>query len=324
MKCGNRFLFFLLTMVLLAAAIACDDSGDDDDSEPADDDSVDDDVVDDDATDDDAADDDAADDDTADDDAADDDTTTYTGTKAPIVLMHGCGGFGYIGPIAYFAGVVDDLTEQGYEVFEPGVSPVNTMEERAAQWAEQIDEHFGAGTKINIIAHSQGGLDARYLVSTLGWGDRVGAVVMVSTPNRGTVLADIATGLIPGFAEDIIDWILNLLGMDWGGITELTQDYMTDTFNPANPDDPRVAYYSYQVDAADNCIWLLEPTHTIIGLFDGANDGIVDDARAVWGTLMGVESADHMSIIGQPVGFADFDHLGFYRGIAANLREGGF
>lgn len=284
---------------------------DDDDESPADDDSSP--VDDDDAS--------PADDD--DSSADDDDDDTYTGTKYPIVLMHGFFGWGEAGPFSYFAGVVNDLTALGYEVSEPAVSPINSIQTRADQWVEAIEAVYG-DRKINIIAHSQGGCDARYMISSLGWGDRVGALVTVATPHYGSAIADVAMGILPGFGEDIIDWIMNMLGMDLDGVSQLTHDYMENEFNPANPDDPRVAYYSYQTDAEDNCYFLLEPTHWIISLFDGANDGVVPTASGIWGTALGVQSADHWSIIGQPAGFANFDHQTFYRNIAQGLRDAGF
>jgi len=324
-------LWLLLLLGLLMLVLpACGGGEDDDDA--ADDDAVDDDMIagddDDDVTpdDDDAtpADDDTPDDDTLDDDTGDDDTTPeLPGTKSPIILMHGFFGWGDVGAFSYFAGVVDDLEDLGFEVFEPAVSPINSMEVRADQWVEEINARY-PNQKINIIAHSQGGLDARYMISTLGWGDRVDALVTVATPHYGSAIADIAVGIIPGFAQDVIDWIMNMFGLDWDGIAQLTHEYVEETFNPANPDDPRVTYYSYQTDAEDNCFFLLEPTHFLIGLFDGANDGVVPTDSARYGIELGVESADHWSIIGQPVGLANFDHKAFYREIAYFLKDEGF
>jgi triacylglycerol lipase len=315
-----RLAFFVFVCVFLLFVVGCSNKNGTKTLPSLDDDvSTDDDTADDDDNDD-NDDNDNDDNDTVDDDA----TPTHDGTKSPIVLMHGFFGWGELGPLSYFAGVAADLTAQGYDVYEPAVSPINSMEVRAGQWVTAIEEHFGKGTKVNMIAHSQGGLDARYMISTLGWGDRVGALVMVSTPNRGTVLADIVDGLLPGVDQSLINSILNIFGMSYEGISELSHEYVNNTFNPANPDDPRVAYYSYEVDAANNCFLLLQPTHYIISLFDGANDGVIDDGSANWDTMLGVESADHWSIIGQPVGFANFDQVVFYRGIASYLRDHGF
>ena len=37
--------------------------------------------------------------------------------------------------------------------------------------------------RVNIIAHSMGGLDARYMVSRLGMDDRVEALIAIAHPN---------------------------------------------------------------------------------------------------------------------------------------------
>jgi triacylglycerol esterase/lipase EstA (alpha/beta hydrolase family) len=297
-----RILLVLLSIVLLSAcgtANKGDDDNDDNTSPVTDDD------------DDDNDDDNDNDDNDDNDDDNDDDTSPdYPGTKNPIVLMHGFFGWGDLGAFSYFYEVVDDLTAKGYTVIEPAVSPVNSMEERSGEWVEKINAAFGPDQKINI--------------STLGWGDRVGALVTVATPHQGTGLADVAMGLIPGFGQDIIDWIMNMFGLDWDGIVELSHDYVQNEFNPANPDDPRVTYISYQTDAEDNCFFLLEPTHSLLKLIDGANDGIVPTASAVYGIDLGIESADHWSIIGQPLGLGNFDQLAFYGNIAQQLRDHGF
>lgn len=260
------------------------------------------------------------DDDAQDDDDDDDD---LPGTNFPIVLMHGFFGWGEAGPLSYFSGVVEHLTDLGFEVFEPAVSPINSMETRAEQWEQLIEERFG-DSRINIIAHSQGGLDARYMISNMGWDDRIGALVTISTPHRGTVLADLVVGLVPDTAEWIVDFILNLFDLDWDGFTQITREYVQNQFNPANPDDFKVSYYSYQADAGDNCFILLELTHWVINLFEGANDGIISVESARWGQEMGILSTDHWAIIGQPLGLVDFDHLGFYNEIATYLKSEGF
>jgi triacylglycerol lipase len=322
-RSDRSLLWLILLSLLLLTACGCS-GGDDDSSGPA----VDEDAgVDDDGA---ASDDDndasTDDDDDDNNDAGDDDDSTpnAAGTKYPIVLMHGFVGWGDLGPLAYFSGVLDDLTAQGYKVIEPAVSPINSMEVRAHQWADAINRQLGPHAKFNVIAHSQGGLDTRYLISTMGWGDRVGALVSVSTPHQGAILPQLVDELVPAPLEWLLDLILNLFGMDWDGISQITHEYVQNVFNPANPDDPRVDYYSYQADAADNCFFLLEPTHFIISLFDGPNDGVVDVAGARYGVELGLESADHWSIIGQPVGFANFDQLEFYRDIARFLKDHGY
>jgi triacylglycerol lipase len=266
---------------------------------------------------------------TADDDAgqgADDDNDNgggdwqNPGTRFPIVFMH---GFGDSGDSEYFQLIAQSLRSRGFVVYLPTVSPVNSMETRAAQWAEQIDELVGPDAKVNMIAHSQGGLDARYMISTLGWGGRVGALATLSTPHYGSAWCDLA-GLVPDFLTPIIDWVMNLFGMDWDGIVELSTDYVRNEFNPANPDDPRVAYYSLQADAAENCTWQLEIPHFLLGLMEGPNDAVVGVASGKWGQELGVVWADHWALVAKPVNHVHFDWERMYSEIALFLRAQGF
>lgn len=258
-----------------------------------------------------------------DDDNDSDDDDDNPGTAYPIILMHGFFGWGQAGPLSYFSGVVEDLTALGFDVYEPAVSPINSMKVRAEQWEQLIEDKYG-DSKVNIIAHSQGGLDARYMISTMGWGDRVGALVTISAPHRGTVLADIIVGLVPDAAEWIVDYILNLFDLDWDGFTQISRGYVQNQFNPSNPDDSRVSYFSYQADASDNCFVLLEITHWVINLFEGPNDGIISVQSAHWGEEKGILPADHWAIIGQPLGLVDFDYLGLYRDVGYFLKSEGF
>ncbi len=303
---SRTWMLALAAVLMLLALPACNENEDgasDDDTAPADDDSAP-------ATDD-------------DDTTADDDGEELMGTRYPIVLVHGFFGWGENDMLSYFFGVADDLRARGYEVFTTRVSPVNSMKARAEGLALEINAKY-PGQKINVIAHSQGGLDVRYLISTMGWGDRVAALVMVATPNRGTALADVVAGLIPGFLQPWIDHIMNLLHMDFDGFTELTRDYVVNTFNPANPDDPRVAYFSYPTDARDFIYPLLIPTHALLTQLEGPNDGVVGSESAEWGEVKDTQYADHWAVIGQPAGYGPYDHLAFYREVADFLRDEGF
>ena len=55
-------------------------------------------------------------------------------------------------------------------------------------WRMPLDgaEHEVVIGKVNIIAHSLGGLDARQMLTHLGMGSRVASLTTVGTPHRGT------------------------------------------------------------------------------------------------------------------------------------------
>ncbi|MCZ7582887.1 MAG: hypothetical protein M5R36_05850 [Deltaproteobacteria bacterium] len=161
------------------------------------------------------------------------------------------------------------------------------------------------------------------MISVLEWGDRVASLTMLSTPNRGTSLADIAARVLPGFAEEIIDLILNLFNMDWDGIYQLSHEYVEGVFNPAVPDDPGVAYFSFHGNGGELHL-ILWPTFVVLRAVEGCNDGVIGCDSTRWGRDMGELPVDHWGIVGMIAGHLAFDHLAFYRDWAANLRTMGY
>src|SRR5581483_3644315 len=96
-------------------------------------------------------------------------------------------------------------------------------------------------TKVNLIAHSAGGLDARCAISQLGLGARVASLTTIAAPHRGCAVNDLSVALFPN-VPSWLDTVLSLVGFD------RTREFTTSAlaaFNPANPDDPRVAYFSW-------------------------------------------------------------------------------
>lgn len=63
-----------------------------------------------------------------------------------------------------------------------------------------ICEKSGA-EKVNIIAHSKGGLEARYLVSSLGMENRIASVTTLCTPHHGSVSMDKLLKWFPGLIQ---------------------------------------------------------------------------------------------------------------------------
>lgn len=107
----------------------------------------------------------------------------------PIVLAHGYLGFGALGPLHYFNDVASILKAAGAtQVVAPDVAPRGTLKDRSAQLAQVIDERF-PNRKVHVIAHSMGGLDARFLIA--GGATNIASLTTLGTPFRGTLVADI-------------------------------------------------------------------------------------------------------------------------------------
>jgi triacylglycerol lipase len=88
----------------------------------------------------------------------------------PIVLAHGFSGFHNIGPLNYFYGVQDALSKDGHEVYVTQVDPYNSSEVRGAELQQQVEDILAktGSPKVNLVCHSQGALDCRYVANQLG------------------------------------------------------------------------------------------------------------------------------------------------------------
>ena len=291
-----------------------------------------------------------------------DETSVPLGPPYPMVLHHGFAGFRNIGPVNYFFEVASTLRALGNTVYEAEVSPFNTPAVRATELAAVVDRALAetGRARVVVIAHSQGGLDARYLVSTLGYGDRVALLVTVATPHRGTYVADAVLGNAPSITLEVATALASVLGNSLADVrtqpelrealAALTPAACAD-FNRANPDDRRVVYWSWSgrsngrtgvracaggrfandpsvVDSAQLFMW---PTAVLLEQGDPdqhVNDGMVEVFSARWGLWMGCVPADHMDEVGQLVhtgaNGAGWNHRDLYRTIALMARNAGF
>ncbi len=277
------------------------------------------------------------------------DSAAATGRR-PLVLVHGLDGFDEIGPIAYFHGVADALRADGVDVRVPALDPYNGSDVRGAQLLAFV---AAIGEPVDLVCHSQGGLDCRYVASEAP--ELVDTVVTIASPHRGTPLADIAVEAVDGPAEDAMHAMLELLGAAISGSPDqdaeaALYDLSTEgaaAFAARHPDAPGVAYFSLtgqsgltsgdgdcQPDApapfvtrwgaGDPMDVVLDASAVILdGALDGADahDGLVPVASARWGTFLGCLPADHMDEICQIAGDTpgvgnDFDCVAFYRDLA--------
>lgn len=226
-----------------------------------------------------------------------------TSLNIPIVLAHGFLGMGdvQVGParFSYFHRIDAALAARGHPVIAARVHPTGSIDRRARQLAEAIDarlRRFGRQRdRVLIFAHSMGGLDARHLVSTLGFADRVAALVTFSTPHRGSPFADWCLhhlGSRLGAAR-----ALAALRLDFSAVADLTT-VAARRFNEATPDHPQVRYFSVTAARPWNRLPLfLVPSHRVIRRAEGDNDGLVSVRSGTWGTHLGTWPVDHLQMI---------------------------
>lgn len=287
----------------------------------------------------------------------------------PIVLAHGFFGFNDFagaGFLSYFYKVKVHLEAQGEIVETPAVDPFNDSDYRGEQLIariEEILEKTGA-SKVNIIGHSQGGLDARAVAHKRP--DLVASVVTVSTPHYGSAIGDVAIKLLADpNAGPILDDLAKLLGGplydEIGNETSLTKPLHLfskpgiGAFNTKHPDAPGVFYASIGgrsslhaldpdcvgdldvpfVTATDEGVDPIDALFSLTALVlnggfkNYANDGLVGAKEAHWGEFWGCIPADHTDQVGQLFGDGpglgnDWDYLQFYSDLVAYLRKRGF
>ncbi|MDD9939657.1 MAG: hypothetical protein OXU20_01215 [Myxococcales bacterium] len=243
-------------------------------------------------------------------------------TKYPIVLAHGWFGFDAVALPGlrqeYFRGVRAALEDHGNEVLVPKVSPVASIKRRAEQLSDQLSRYDV--DRVNIVAHSMGGLDARYAITHLGMAPRVASLTTFGTPHRGTPLAD--RGLLLG-DDSWVRKMLSMTGPDMDGLRDLTVRRM-EAFNESVPDVPSVTYMSYLgwVEPGAGAVnRLLQPGYRFLNRCAGHNDGLVPASSQRWGDVLGSAQADHWAQIGWSRGL---DAPAFYLGLVQTLARSGF
>ncbi len=128
--------------------------------------------------------------------------------RLPIVLAHGIARFDILIEILrtrfelpetefgdrfqYFKLIKTHLESHGFQVFHPNEDFAGKVDLRAEQLRNRVNDVLAStgAQKVNIIAHSMGGLDARHMIVDKGMADKVATLVTIGTPHLGTILAD--------------------------------------------------------------------------------------------------------------------------------------
>ncbi|MBR0207029.1 MAG: triacylglycerol lipase [Clostridia bacterium] len=129
-------------------------------------------------------------------------------TRYPIVLVHGLAMKDTFFMKSW--GRIDRLLRiQGYTVYKSDVDGFGTVAGNAAQLKAEIEgilRETGA-EKVNLIAHSKGGLDAKYMIQQLDMADRVASLTTLCTPHRGTPIASFILRFPKAAVKYVAFWV---------------------------------------------------------------------------------------------------------------------
>lgn len=260
-------------------------------------------------------------------------------TRYPLLLVHGV-GFRDLRYFNYWGRIPAELMRNGAVIYYGNQEAFGTIAyngEDIRKRIYEIMEETGA-EKVNIIAHSKGGLDARYAITTLKTAPYVASLTTISTPHRGCRFVDYACRL----PEGLYRFVAGCFDRTFGKFGDRNPDFYTATrqfstkasaeFNKQTPDAPEVYYQSYA--SKMKYPWshlLLSVPWCMIHPLEGDNDGLVSTYSAEWGEFRGVFANKRMRGIshGDMIDLKRQDYKGFdvieaYVQIAAELKEKGF
>ncbi|MEK7704940.1 MAG: alpha/beta fold hydrolase [Myxococcota bacterium] len=239
--------------------------------------------------------------------------------RDPVVLVHGFMGFGerrgrLLRP-RYFRGVGKHLEQLGVTVYAPHLEAAASVEVRAQtlrRYLDGLDDR-----RVHLIAHSMGGLDARYGIAHLGLHARVASLVTIGTPHHGTPLAELATSLM---GERLgLPQIWRLMGLGVDALFDLTPESLG-RFNAQTPNRRGVFYGSVVAHVradAPSLHPLLRTTWRYLAERSGDNDGVVPTSSQRWGRVVRRIEADHWAEIGWSRGL---DAPALYEDLVRELR----
>ena len=262
-------------------------------------------------------------------------------TKYPVLLVHGV----FFRDSAYFnywGRVPAELTANGAVIYYGNHESASSVDESAKQLAERIKQivcETGC-EKLNIIAHSKGGLDCRKAIACYGVEDMVATLTTINTPHRGCGFADYLLTKVPPAVKDKIALAYNAALKKFGdknpdfisAVTDLTQESCK-KLNAAVFDSPKVYYQSFgsRLNKAGGGKFPLNFSYNLVKYFDGANDGLVSENSFPWGakytylTTKGKRGISHGDMIDlNRENIKDFDIREFYVQILADLKKSGY
>lgn len=222
-------------------------------------------------------------------------TTTRCNTRYPIVPVHGT-GFRDTPFLQYRGRIPKRLQAEGAVIFYGGQGGRGSIESNAALLSAKLSEllaETGCG-KVNIITHSKGGLDARYIIAALG---RAGGCAQPHNrvaPHHGSRTMDKRMRLPRWLfrAAAVINTLFGLMGDKHPDFHkacgQFTTTYMA-AFNKRVPQAGGVYCQSYAFAMAGaQSDWLMCLPHLMVKTVEGGNDGLVAVSRARYGVFRGV------------------------------------
>ena len=256
-------------------------------------------------------------------------------TKYPIILVHGI-ALRETKHFKAFGRIEKTLTDAGCKTYTARTDAFGSIESNAEQLRETVLEVLAdsGAEKVNIIAHSKGGLDTKYMLKNLGMEDKVASFTTLCTPHRGSAIATHIWNL-PGWIKRVLSFFIN-------GFYRLIGDKNPDSLKvceqlkSTDDDEPETVYidkvycqsYATKIKRGSDCLLMAVPMAIYYKTDGSDNDGMVSLESAAFANYRGEcldEAVSHTQIVDF---FAKRKHrrriLGFYVDLCRELGEMGY
>ena len=261
-------------------------------------------------------------------------------TKYPVLLVHGVFFRDYKFP-NYWGRIPKELELNGAEVYFGNQQSAASVEDSGKELVSRIKEIVKACgcQKVNVIAHSKGGLDIRCAVNQSDIGRYIASITTINTPHRGCEFAQYLLEKIPVKMQEKIAGTYNSAMRKLGdknpnfmaAVNDLTADAckkMDSGFGI--PEGIFCQSVGSKLNKATNGKFPLNFTYNLVKYFDGPNDGLVSETSFEWGekytfiTTDGKRGVSHGDMIDLNRENIDgFDVREFYVSLVADLKNRG-
>jgi len=263
-------------------------------------------------------------------------------TRYPVLMVHGV-FFRDWHYFNYWGRIPKELIRNGAVVYYGKQQSALAVKDSAEELKNQILEIIAETgcSKVNIIAHSKGGLDARYAVSCLGMAPYVASLTTINTPHHGCRWVDEVLEKVP---DKLVKWIAGRYNKIfrrlgdcqpdfYSSVYHLTENY-AQRFNEEVKNQEGILYQSVmsKMDSAKCAGFPLNITYRIINKFQRCqNDGLVPLESGIWGEYLGllrvegrrgISHGDMIDLFRENI--KDFDDRNFYVRLICELKRKGF
>ena len=265
-------------------------------------------------------------------------------TKYPILMVHGV-FFRDSEHLNYWGRVPAELIKNGATIFYGGQESAGNVPSCALQIKKAIVKVIEAtgAEKVNIIAHSKGGLDSRYCITMLGMAPYVASLTTINTPHRGCEFAEYLMNKAPENLKNTVAAAYNKGAKALGdtnpdfisAVTDLTKDGVARLNAEMAPmqsqfDGIYTQSFGSKLNHATSGKFPLNMSYYFVKHFDGFNDGLVGEESFQWGSeyhfltnkgLRGISHADMIDLNRENID--GFDIREFYINLVHGLKERG-